>query len=118
MTDSTARAVIIAPEILAQARLKRSAARLSEVLRQKLALMMEIKSNLDIILILLESQRKTFQELIARNDDVEYFCDRCRVIMDCADPEQMVRERDWLIASFRKRNAHRQLWLDRLGISR
>ncbi len=35
--------------------------------------------------------------------------------MDGDNPERMSRERDWLIASYRKRNAHRRLWLGGIG---
>ena len=64
----------------------------------------------------LEHQHQHFQELIARSDDVEQFCRRCQDIIDGDDPERMVRERDWLLASYRKRNVHRRPWLARLGL--
>ncbi len=107
---------IIPPVTVAHARLRRSTRRLSDQFRRIAASIDDIRTAYAHIRLLLEDQHRHFADLIARNDDVEHFCRRCNEIMEGHDPEQMSRERDWLIAGFYKRNAHRPSWLNRLRL--
>lgn len=116
MTDGNLTTNIIFPVTVAVARLRRSTRRLSYQFLRISASIDDIRTAFIHIRLFLEDQHLHFADLMARNDDVEYFCKRCNEIMDGHDPEQMSRERDWLIAGFLKRNAHRPSWLERLGL--
>ena len=116
MTDSDTCAEIIPPRAFTIARFGKSRTRLINSLQQESDAIYELKARFDQILNFLEFQHQHFQKLIARSDDVGSFCTRCQEIIDLDDPERMARERDWLIASYRKRNAHRKGWLTRMGL--
>ncbi|MBF0562070.1 MAG: hypothetical protein HQL37_08630 [Alphaproteobacteria bacterium] len=116
MTDSNQQPDIVSHQTFALARWQRSNMRLVEQVHRTSGSILDIQVGLDCIRRFLESQHQHFQDLIERNKEVGYFCSRCHEIMDGDDPEQMARERDWLIAGYRKRNAHRRPWLERLGL--
>ncbi len=115
MTDGNIPAVVT-PVTVARARLRRRTRQLADQFRRISASVDDISIAFTHIRLFLEAQHRHFTDLMARNDDIEHFCRRCDEIMDGHDPEQMARERDWLIAGFRKRNAHRPSWLHRLGL--
>ena len=116
MNDSDPHAEIIPPRAFAIARFDRSRRRLVKKLKQASASIYALKTQFGQVQAFLEYQHQHFQELIARSDDVGHFCKRCQEIIDGDDPERMERERDWLIATYRKRNAHRRAWLTRIGL--
>jgi len=116
MADGKWQAEIVGSKIFAFARLRKGTRRLSENLQRMSLSIMDIQVAFDHIHLFLDDQHRHFQDLIARNEDVERFCSRCQKIMEGNDPDQMIRERDWLIAGYRKRNADRRPWLDRLGL--
>jgi len=116
MTENDKRVNIIGHKAVARSRLQRSVRRLSEQLQQLSQSLLDIQAYCDHVRLFLEHQHQHFQEVIDRTDDLESFCSRCQQIMDGNDADQMARERDWLIAGYRKRNAHRRPWLDRLGL--
>lgn len=119
MTDVPSPPAVIGRQAFTLARWRRSSRRLSEGLQRIAASTRDIQAAFDHIRLFLDHQHGHFQELIARSADVERFCSRCQEIIDGPggdDPDRMARERDWLIAGYRKRNAHRRPWLDRLGL--
>ena len=121
MTDAPQPSAVIGHPAFALARWRRSSRRLSAHLHRPAASTQDIQTAFEHIRLFLDHQHGHLQELIARNDDVERFCSRCQEIIDgpgAADPDRMARERDWLLAGYRKRNAHRRPWLDRLGLRR
>ena len=118
MTDGISRADVVSQETLALARRRRATRRLAERLQRISAATVEIREALGRLHRFLDYQHRHFQDLIARSDDVQRFCSRCQDIMDGDDADRMARQRDWLIAGYRRRNAHRRDWLDRLGLPR
>ena len=117
MSDDEQQPSIIGHRSFAQARWRRSTGKLARQLRLLSASTWELQEGIAHIHWFLEDQHRHFQDLIARNDGVEDFCARCQNIMDGDDPEAMARERDWLIAGYCRRNAHRRTWLERLGLN-
>ena len=117
MTDDEKHTKVISHGDFVIARWCRSRDRLSGKLYSLSDSIYDIKLTLDRVRHFLEYQHDHFQELLDRSKDVEYFCSRCQEIMTDGNPEKMERERDWLIASYRKRNEHRKSWLCRLGQS-
>lgn len=117
MTDDDQLSNVVPHAEFALVRWRRSRDQLAGQLYSLADSINNIKLNLDIARSFLEYQHEHFQELIDRSKDVQDFCARCQEIMMDGNPEKMERERDWLIASYRKQNAHRKSWLGRLGQS-
>jgi len=115
-TGPDAGQTVIPPERLLRARMvrmnRRTLANLCSITRSAL----DMKASLDDIGQLLANQHDSFQDALERNRQILDFCARCDAIMDCGNAERMERERDWLLAGYKKRNAHRRDWLGRLGL--
>ena len=115
MTDSPP-PVVIAPQVFEGARWRRSTQRLSLQLERLSVSTRTLAATFRHLEGFLDHQHRLLREAVDRSDEVEHFCRRCQEIIDGNDPDRMARERDWLIAGYRKRNAHRRRWLDRLGL--
>ena len=116
MTDAPPPSTLVSHQFFALARWRRGTRRLAERLWSIAASARDIEAAFAGLHQFLDLQHRHFQELIARSDDVEHFCRRCQEISEGDDPDRMARERDWLLAGYRKRNTHRRPWLDKLGL--
>ena len=115
MTDDDNSETVVSYEIFAMARWRRSGDRLARQLYMLSDSILDIKIISDRVGAFLIYQHNHFKELLDRSKEVQDFCSRCQEIMMDDNPERMERERDWLVASYRKRNEHRKSWLRRLG---
>ncbi|MEI6557447.1 MAG: hypothetical protein WCO00_03495 [Rhodospirillaceae bacterium] len=118
MTGDRPAAELVSHRRFILGRRRRSLRRLAEGLHQLSVSVSTVQDALGRIARFFEQQHRQLQEAIVRSDEIERFCARCQEIIDGGDADRMARDRDWLLAGYRKRHAHRRAWLDRLGVPR